>query len=120
MNVSEIEKEDTSSHVENEFSGAMLNVHDILQKYPETRDSDKLLWIAYLAIHCKAKDMNKASDPYLFFKEMIMNPNTIQMATVIRCRAKIQNEKKLFVGTRALEKAMRAEEVKSLMINGNQ
>ena len=30
-------------------------VNYLLEKYPETRDSDKLLWLGYLVVYCNLK-----------------------------------------------------------------
>lgn len=102
--------------VESSFSTVSKNVEAIMIKYPDTRDSDKLLWIAYLAFHCNLKQINQSPNAYQFFKDLIMNEDTPQMATVIRCRAKIQ-ENGYLAGEKWIERRAIAERVRNIMIN---
>lgn len=77
-------------------------VEYILGKYPETQDSDKLLWIAYLALFHDLKGKLGPSG-YFKFKSMLLNPGTCTMESVRRVRQKFQEEGK-YVGKKRAER----------------
>lgn len=66
-------------------------VHLILQTYPETRDSDKLLWLAYNSLHNDLKSVIKSGD-YFTFKMWILQNNTPIFESLSRARRKIQQQ----------------------------
>lgn len=81
----------------------------ILEKYPETRDSDKLLWLAYLCLfHDLQSRIGKES--YLKLKDLMMEPTTSPMESVRRMRAKLQSEG-FYRGDKYLERLAEANSV---------
>jgi hypothetical protein len=82
----------------------------ILKEHPETRDSDKLLWLAYL---CVFHDLKKAlgMEKYLILKSLIMSEDTATMESVRRMRQKIQEEGH-YRGEKYLERHAEAEDVR--------
>lgn len=85
-------------------------VEFILERYPETRDCDKKLWLAYLCIFCDLKDTIGYGN-YLKVKEIILSPKTCSMESVRRVRQKFQ-ENKQYVGTKRAKKLEEQEKVK--------
>lgn len=88
----------------------------ILEAYPEARDSDKLLWLAYLVLYCDLKTIlgPKAYDD---LKKVIMKDSTPTMETVRRVRQKIQ-ENGHFQGKKRAERMQEAHNVKSWVLKG--
>lgn len=72
-----------------EWDSAIQRVFQLMVKYPKTRDSDKLLWLAYLQFYCDAESLING---WASFKKFLINKDVLQMATIIRSRAKIQEE----------------------------
>lgn len=70
-----------------EIDSCLNKVWDLMYRIPKTRDSDKLLWLAYLQFYC---DAQKRVTSWNSFKLFLMDKDVLQMATIIRCRAKIQ------------------------------
>lgn len=64
-------------------------VKDILERYPQARDSDKLLWLAY---NCLYNDMKSHIGDYKSFKSWLMKPSTPVFESLSRCRRKLQAE----------------------------
>jgi hypothetical protein len=68
-------------------------VETLLSNYPQLRDSDKLLWLAYLnKFHNLNQIIGQAS--YELLKSLLMNENTPTMESVRRVRQKLQEEGK--------------------------
>jgi len=74
----------------------------LLKQFPETRDCDRLLWLAYL---CTFHGLQTAikEQGYLGLKKIVCNPATCSMESVRRTRQKFQ-EAGLYVGTKRKEK----------------
>lgn len=64
-------------------------VEYLLEKYPPLRDSDKLLWLAYLC-HFHGLGRIMPHGIYQRFKDMLMHEDTPPMESVRRVRQKIQ------------------------------
>lgn len=102
--------ENNDVDIDAEFNSTEAKVFEILRDFSETRDSDKLLWLKFLELQCAAKEINNSDDPWNSFRQILLNDKTRTMATVIRCRAKIQ-EKGYFLGEKKQERYIRAEGV---------
>jgi hypothetical protein len=77
-------------------------VIELLDEYPNTRDSDKLLWLAYLVTYHDLR--NVIGDlAYTRMKEIVMDKNTASMESIRRVRQKIQ-EDGLYLGTKRKQK----------------
>lgn len=85
-------------------------VHWILENFPDTRDSDKLLWLAYLVIFHGLKD-KIGTDNYLRLRTIIMDTETCTMESITRCRRKIQ-ESGLFEGENRAQRLEEQEQVR--------
>lgn len=72
------------------------NVRQLLSDYPETRDSDKMLWLAYLVRHHGLRRII-GDDAYFEMKRIILNKKTPTMESITRARRKIQ-ENGEFIG----------------------
>lgn len=66
-------------------------VEDILIKYPECRDSDKLLWLAY---NCIYNDLKENLFGYQAFKTWLLKNNIPMFESLSRARRKIQEHNK--------------------------
>lgn len=66
-------------------------VGKLLELYPELRDSDKLLWLAYLNLVHGLKD-TIGSDAYFKLKSVVMDEHTPTMESIRRVRQKFQEE----------------------------
>jgi len=89
---------------------AKSKVYFLLENYPATRDSDKLLWLAYLSMfHNLKKELGPAA--YQTLKSILMDKNTCTMESVRRVRQKYQEEG-LFLGRKRKEKLEEAENVR--------
>lgn len=64
-------------------------VEKILKEFPKTRDSDKLLWIAYMVIYHDLKHV-LGEKSYQYFKMMLLDENVPTMESVRRVRQKLQ------------------------------
>ena len=86
-------------------------VLSMLSQYEETRDSDKLLWLAYL---CKYHGLKETLglENYLKLKKLIMHEDTPTMETVRRIRQKIQ-EAGSFIGKNRAQRMEEAEIVRT-------
>jgi len=68
-------------------------VEALLKKYPDTRDSDKILWLVYLNRYYGLKEnMNISKKPYETFKKLILNSRAPKFETIRRVRQKFQEE----------------------------
>lgn len=88
-------------------------VEKILEKYPVTRDSDKLLWLSYLVLHHDLK-LSMGEQAYAVFKKILLNEKTPTMESVTRARRKIQ-ESGLYQGEKRQERLEESETVKEMM-----
>ena len=87
-------------------------VESILNKYGETRDSDKLLWLAYL---CTNHGLNNIlGDKYPEFKKMIMNESTPTMESIRRIRQKFQEDGK-YVGQKRSQRMEEKQTITEMM-----
>jgi len=73
-------------------------VEFVLEKYPSTRDSDKLLWLAYLVIFHDLKNV-LGEEHYELLKSVVMDKTCPTMESIRRLRQKFQEGGK-FVGTK--------------------
>ena len=88
----------------------------LLQIYPQLRDSDKLLWIAYSV---KYGDLRVIlGDKYHSFKEWLMDKNTPAIESIRRSRQKIQATYPDLAGDRP-SKLAEADRVKNQFILPN-
>lgn len=70
---------------------SMDKVEFLLGKYPELRDDDKKLWIAYLNIFHDLEKMI-GRDAFIILKGILYDPNTPIMESISRARRKIQEK----------------------------
>lgn len=80
----------------------------ILQKYPETRDSDKVLWLAYNSIYNDLKGVIASGD-YSAFKSWVLKDNTPVFESLSRCRRKLQEQYPELAGKKAERMEIEAE-----------
>jgi len=87
-------------------------VEYLLYHYPDTRDSDKLLWIAYMVIFYDMKSCFDGSESgYAAFKKLIMSNKTPTFESLTRVRRKFQ-EAGMYIGTKRMEKMEESEKVR--------
>mgnify|MGYP003606029781 CR=1 FL=1 len=66
-------------------------IRDLLVKYPDFRNDDKKLWLAYLNVNFDLKKkMNYES--YELFKKTILSDSTPSLGTITKLRRKVQEE----------------------------
>ena len=91
----------------------LIKAHDrvryLLEKYPQCRDSDKELWLAYNVIFNNLKE-NMTS--YEVFRLWLKNPETPVFESLSRCRRKIQEKEPHLRGELANERKIEAENVR--------
>jgi len=89
---------------------AKHRVEKILSDYPETRDSDKLLWLAYLVIY---HDLKNVIGEYAYrdFRTLLMEKETVTMESIRRMRQKFQESGK-YIGNKRKFKLDEAEIVR--------
>ena len=102
--------------IEWEFSESENLVWGILRDQPKTRDSDKLLLLAYWQFECGAQNIDESTTPWGEFKKLLMSKDTYQPATIIRTRAKIQEGGYMWGKNRQM-RLDRAEKIKDYMIS---
>lgn len=78
-------------------------VEHILEAYPQTRNSDKLLWLAYMSMFGEIKEVMD-DRTYQSFKKLLMDEKTPTFESLSRCRRKLQESG---------EKLQASDEVKS-------
>lgn len=73
------------------FDTVMSKVKSVLKDYPETRDSDKLLWL-YFNIKYNGLDLiiDCGSQDNISFKQWLLKPEVPTFETLTRCRRKLQ------------------------------
>jgi len=81
----------------------------LLEKYPEVRDCDKLLWLAYNCHFNKLKEVSLTGN-YQSFKEWLLNDDVPVFESLSRARRKIQEEHPELAG----EKEKRLQESKKV------
>lgn len=88
-------------------------VEHILKEYPTSRDSDKVLWLAYLVMF---HDLRKILGPtaYADFKAILLNEDTVTMESIRRMRQKFQEDGK-YVGTKRKFKMEEEKLVREMM-----
>lgn len=88
-------------------------VEFLLSEYPQLRDSDKLLWLAFLS---KFHDLKNTlgDEAYGKLKQIIMDKKTPTMESVRRVRQKIQ-EQGLFIGAKRKYRMAESEDVKETL-----
>lgn len=82
----------------NDLNTVKDKVENILAKFPETQDDDKLLWIAIMVVFYDLKNV-LGSDKYDKFKYWLIKNNIPAFESVRRVRQKYQEEGK-YVGTK--------------------
>lgn len=79
------------------------NVQDrvkfILEKYPECRDSDKLLWLAYCCHYNNLKEV-VATGRYTNFKDWLMREEIPSFESLSRTRRKMQEDQEELAGNK--------------------
>lgn len=88
-------------------------VEELLEKYPPLRDSDKLLWLAYLVRYHNLK-AHLGDEAYSHLKEIIMDTNTPTMESIRRVRQKLQEQGK-YVGEKRKERLEEADKFKEIV-----
>ncbi len=83
----------------------------LLERYPEVRDSDKLLWLAY---NCHFNNLKEVSltGKYENFKAWLLREEVPVFESLSRARRKIQEEKPELAG----EKQKRLQESKKVRV----
>lgn len=88
---------------------AKEKVRYILEKFPETRDSDKKLWLTFLDVFFNMR-LKLGSDAFVAFECLLMDSEVPTMESVRRVRQKFQ-EGGEFVGKKREERLEMAERV---------
>lgn len=88
-------------------------VEKILRDHPDTRDSDKLLWLAYSCKHTNLKTLFASKNfDYLTFKKWLMHEDTPMFESLSRARRKIQEDNPELQG----DKPLRMEEAEQVSL----
>lgn len=99
------------------MSGAIITIKNkvfgMLSQYPETRDSDKLLWLAYLCTFHNLKSQ-LGDEAYLVLKRIIMDEKTPTMESIRRVRQKIQEEG-TFIGEKRAQRLEEEQKVRDVI-----
>lgn len=82
----------------------------LLSTYPELRDDDKMLWVAYLVTYHQLRAVI-GEEAYGKFKTLLTNRDTPTMESIRRVRQKYQEEGQ-YVGTKRKRKLEEAERVR--------
>ena len=85
-------------------------VESLLKSYPECRDNDKLLWLAYLVVFHDLREI-LGEEAYVKFRELLLNEDTVTMESIRRVRQKFQEEGK-YVGTKRKHRLKEETEVR--------
>lgn len=82
------------------FKTVQDRVQVLLEKYPETRDDYKTLFLAY---NCQFNGLKEVlgMEAYLKFKEWFMDDETINIDTLTRARRKVQEQNPELSGEKA-------------------
>jgi hypothetical protein len=89
-------------------------VGEILKDQPETRDSDKLLWLAYMNEFHNMREV-VGEKAYLFLENLILSESTPTMESIRRVRQKYQ-ESGLYVGKHRDDRIKEAESVEDWVL----
>lgn len=91
-------------------------VRGLLETYPQLRDSDKLLWVAYNVKYSGLRHV--LGDKYDAFKSWLLNKNTPAIESIRRSRQKIQASNPHLAGDRGskLAEANRVKEQYALRV----
>lgn len=87
-------------------------VTELLSEYPELRDSDKLLWLAYMNKHHQLRD--KIGANYLDFRKILLSEDVPTMESITRARRKIQEEGQ-FVGSLRSNRLLEEKETRKMI-----
>ena len=91
----------------------------LLENYPPLRDDDKKLWLAFLNVFCDMKiKLENDPNPYLVYKDIILNKDTPSFESLGRVRRKFQEVGK-YVGEKRQERLEEASNVKDWAIETN-
>lgn len=96
---------------------AKSRVKELLEKYEQTRDSDKLLWLAYLCNYHNLK-ISLGEESYRKLKNIVLNENTPTMESIRRVRQKFQ-ENGLYIGKLRSKKLDESDVVKEWSLFGD-
>ena len=72
----------------------------LLERYPEVRDSDKLLWLAYNCHFNNLKEVTLTGE-YVHFKAWLMREEVPAFESLSRARRKLQEQFPEFAGDKA-------------------
>lgn len=87
-------------------------VEFLLKKFPELRDNDKKLWVAYLNIfHGLGEKLRNSQDPWVTFRHVLYDDDTAMPESIRRIRQKFQ-EAGLYVGEKREARLRESEEVR--------
>ena len=89
----------------------------LLENYSVLRDSDKLLWLAYLNMEYGMQH-KIGLEAYAKLKEIIMDEDTPTMESIRRVRQKYQEEG-LFVGEKRSKRLKEADRVKEWAVQSS-
>ena len=91
---------------------ASSKVQILLAKFPQLRDSDKLLWLAYLCHYHNLRN-EIGLENYEKLKTIVMNEKTPTMESITRARRKIQ-ENGLYQGNKRQERLEEEQNTRDL------
>lgn len=87
-------------------------VEEILKKHPETRDNDKLLWLAYNCIHNGLQNMFSGTLRYMEFRKWLLQDEVPVFESLSRARRKIQENNEALEGAQRAKRLDEAEGVR--------
>jgi len=97
----------------NDIKNVSNKVEYLLEKYPETRSCDKLLWLGFMTIFNNLKnEINSNNNSYSILRKIILNKNTPSFESLSRARRKIQENNNLLIGNNIKERQIECENVK--------
>ena len=74
----------------------------ILCHYPATRNSDKLLWLAYMCVYHGMREYI-GDEAYFKLKDFLLDKKVISYPSIIRMRADLQNNDGLYRADKEVE-----------------
>ena len=98
--------------VQNELNTIKDRVELLLKNFPETRDNDKLLWLAYAVIHKDLRSVFKNDGAYRVFKSWLLSSDVPMFESVRRVRQKFQEGGK-YVGNARRERMLSENNVRT-------
>ena len=99
--------------IHEELTDIKDRVEHLLKNHPVLQDDDVLLILAYLNQYHDLRQMI-GQDSYLKLKSLLLDKGTPKFASIVRVRAKIQ-EQGMYQGTRRAERLEEAENVRSMI-----